>query len=51
MTEVSISYMVKQLRVLSAAVRATKTDEEWQQLLERESVMGFKELDSSPSED
>ena len=50
LTEVSITHIVKQLRVLSAAVRQTKTSKEWQELIHQECVLAYSDLDSSPSE-
>ena len=46
MAEASISHIIKQLRVLTAAVRETKTAPEWRALLRENEVMAYSELDS-----
>ena len=51
MTETSITHIIKQLRVLSAAVRETKTASEWHTLLKENTVMAYSELDSELMED
>ena len=46
MNETSITHIIKQLRVLSAAVRETKTASEWRTLLKENQVKAYSELDS-----
>ena len=49
LTEATITHITKQLRVLSAAVRETKSQQEWKRLRDQYQVMAYSELDSAKS--
>ena len=50
MHETSVSYIIQQLRVLNAACKENRTDEEWKKLKDDYSLIAFEDLDSEANE-
>ena len=53
MNEVSISQIIKQLRVLNAAAHLSMSKEQWKELKSKHEIMAYSDLDSdldAPSE-
>ena len=48
--ETSVSYIIQQLRVLNAACKETRTDEEWKKLQDTHSLIAFEDLNSEVDE-
>ena len=49
--ETSVSHIIQQLRVLNAACKETRTDEEWQRLQNAHALIAFEDLNSEADDD